>query len=1028
MRKFLLLIITFYSCLQSLNAQVNHFYYYKGQKIYLTLDKTKLSIITNSEFQKNSISNLSIKDFNLYTSENLKYSEIEFVTEPSHLEFYQKFNAIKSNPNINHVNLFFKRGDSISSIGISNIFYVKLKSSADFSLLQERGNEKGAIIEKQIPFMPHWYQLKLNPNSVENTLTITSELWETGLFEDIDPGFLFDFNNNQNTQNNTSSSSTQTSCSNDTNFSSLWGLNNSTNPNIDINACQAWNVSQGNGIKVAVVDGSGIELTHNDLASNIFPLSFNMEIGSSPSQVTPDDPHSTHIAGTIAAIKDNNLQVVGVAPQSKIMSVSHSGLLLPSMAAGQFASGINWAWQNGADVINCSWGDQNGAFYSTFHSTILENAILDAMSLGRSGKGSIVVFASGNNGGIDYPGNFHPEIITVGAINQNGQRAIFSPSQQSAYGTKLDVVAPGFQIRSTTLNNTISFLNGTSMAAPHVAGIAALILSVNPCLTQQQVATIIESTSQKVGGYTYSTNANRPNGIWNNEVGYGLVDAYASVVMAQQMNNATLDLMVKDGIDDVGDEPNNITPYMWASTDIWIRNQPDGIEEHQNPEYSSTIPNYAYVRVTNKNCVASTGNELLKLYWAKAGTSLEWPNTWDGNNYFPTPNNTKLLGAPIGTATIPVLQAGQETILQIPFPVPNPNDYSFAGSDQWHFCLLARIEAINDPLNETNNLYANVQNNNGIAWKNISIVDLVANVTNGTIAVGNPFDEPHIFFLELIKEDLETGQPIYDEAEVTIKMDDVLYNAWVRGGKLAQQVDPTLEEKSKIVKGNNVLINNIAFNPNEIGILDLNFNFLTEELTEKSKFVYHVIQKDAQTGEIIGGETFVIKKEIRPVFIADAGGDKDVDINEPITMCATEISEPAIYNWYDTEGNLIFTGKDLTIATQVATKYKLEVIATTDGFKDYSEVDVNLKPSTLNTITPNPASNNVTISYKLNEVNSAYLMILGSYGTTNSSNNYVLDLNSSETNINISNYPNGFYTVALICNGQIIDAKTLVKQ
>ena len=104
------------------------------------------------------------------------------------------------------------------------------------------------------------------------------------------------------------------------------------------------------------------------------------------------------------------------------------------------------------------------------------------------------------------------------------------------------------------------------------------------------------------------------------------------------------------------------------------------------------------------------------------------------------------------------------------------------------------------------------------------------------------------------------------------------------------------------------------------------------------------------------------------------------------------------------------------------------VIAYTDGFKDYREVEVTLKPSTLNTITPNPASNNTTISYKLNEVNSAYIMILGSYGTTNSSNNYILDLNSTQINIDLSNYPIGFYTVALICNGQIIDAKTLIKQ
>ena len=164
------------------------------------------------------------------------------------------------------------------------------------------------------------------------------------------------------------------------------------------------------------------------------------------------------------------------------------------------------------------------------------------------------------------------------------------------------------------------------------------------------------------------------------------------------------------------------------------------------------------------------------------------------------------------------------------------------------------------------------------------------------------------------------------------------------------------------------------------------------------------------------------------MFYANAGEDKNVDKNEPITISAIQISESAIYNWYDTVGNLIFTGTDLTVATQVATKYKLEVIATTDGFKDYSEVDINLKPSTLNTIAPNPASNNVAISYRLNEVNSSYLMILGSYGTTNTSNNYILDPNSSETNIDISNYPNGFYTVALICNGQILDAKTLVKQ
>jgi hypothetical protein len=727
------------------------------------------------------------------------------------------------------------------------------------------------------------------------------------------------------------------------------------------------------------------------------------------------------VSGTIGAVKDNNLQVVGVTPQSKLMSISHSMSLTPNFSA-ELASGMSWAYQNGADVINNSWGDwdPNGG---NFGSAILENAINNAILLGRNNKGTIVVFATGNeNGPLRYPASINSNILAVGAITSIGSRSSFSN-----YGSKLDIVAPGSNILSTLPNNQIGPDSGTSMASPHVAGVCALILSVNPCLTAQQVRDIIEQTSQKVGGYSYTITAGRPNGTWNNEMGYGLVDAFAAVQMAQSMGSTTLDLMVKDGTDDIGNEPNNITSYMWASTDIWIRNQADGVDSHQNPEYSPTVPNYAYVRVTNKSCVASTGNEQLKFYWAKAGTSLEWPDTWDGNHFFPAPNDSKKLGAPVGTITIPVLQAGQEIILQIPFMVPNPADYSFAGSDQWHFCLLARIEAVNDPSNETNGLYANVQNNNNIAWKNVTIVDLLANRTNGVIAVGNPFNEPRTFFLELVKEDLETGKPIY-EAEVTLKMDETLFNAWERGGKIAQQIEGTLEEEKKIVKGNNVIIDNIAFNGNEMGILNINFNFLTQELTEKTRFAYHVIQKDAITGQIIGGETYIIKKDARDIFIADAGNDKEVDKNEPITISATQISEPAIYNWYDTNGNLVFTGKDLTIATEVATKYKLEVIATADGFKDYSEVEVNLKPSVLNTIAPNPATNNVLISYKLNDVTSAYLMVIGYYGSNGTSNNYILDINSSETSINVSNYPSGFYTVALVVNGEIVDAKTLIKQ
>ncbi len=532
----------------------------------------------------------------------------------------------------------------------------------------------------------------------------------------------------------------------------------------------------------------------------------------------------------------------------------------------------------------------------------------------------------------------------------------------------------------------------------------------------------------------YSFNASVA-GVGTNTISYTFTNSSGCSITIYDSINVTTstdthaDLFIKDSQDENGSEPNTITQYMWTSDNIWVRNYNDNELTHQNPDYSANgNPNYVKVRVINKSCITSTGSEQLKLYWAKASTSLGYPNPWFGGVNHPITNAN--MGDPIGTMSIPEIPAGGEAILTFEWFVPNPANYGNDG-DQWHFCLLARIEATTDPMTfpETGDLNGNVRNNNNIAWKNVTVVDVLPNnIVNpgGLVAVGNPFNHPKTFFLELEVADLETGKPIYQEAEVGIKMDDVLFNAWERGGKEAQLLDPTVEEKRKIIKGNNVIVDNILFNANEIGTLRLDFNFLTKELTDKTNYAYHVIQKDAITGQVIGGETFIINKSPRPIFEAEAP-DKDVDLNQAITISAEDINEPAIYNWYDDEGNLIFQGKELQIANAVAEKYKLEVISTVDGFKDYAEVEVTLKPSILENIAPNPTINNVLVNYKLNSVSSAYLMVIGHYGSNGASNNYILDINSTEINLNVSNYESGFYTVALVVDGVIVDAKTLIK-
>ena len=151
----------------------------------------------------------------------------------------------------------------------------------------------------------------------------------------------------------------------------------------------------------------------------------------------------------------------------------------------------------------------------------------------------------------------------------------------------------------------------------------------------------------------------------------------------------------------------------------------------------------------------------------------------------------------------------------------------------------------------------------------------------------------------------------------------------------------------------------------------------------------------------------------------------EIDKNETITLSAAQINEAAVYNWYDPEGNLIYTGKDLTVSADVTKKYKLEIVADADGFKDYDEVDVTVNQFYLKTIVPNPAANNITINYKTIDIASAYLMVIGT--NNNTSNNYIINTNQEQTTLDISNYPIGYYTIALVCNGDIVDAKTLIK-
>lgn len=294
------------------------------------------------------------------------------------------------------------------------------------------------------------------------------------------------------------------------------------------------------------------------------------------------------------------------------------------------------------------------------------------------------------------------------------------------------------------------------------------------------------------------------------------------------------------------------------------------------------------------------------------------------------------------------------------------------------------------------------------------------------VSVGNSLNVVKKYDLEFRVSTDEGGKRLYREAEITIEMDQTLFDAWDRGGRKGTQLKATNDPKKYIVLGNSTVLEDISLAGNECGTLSLSFNFLTKELTDKVKYLYYATQKDAVTGAVIGGEEYEINKETKESFSADAGSDKEIERDESVTITAAQINNAAEYNWYDSQGNLVYTGRELTVSPEVTKTYRLEIITDDDGYKDYDEVEVKVNPYSIGNIAPNPTSNQAIINYVADQATSAYLMVVST--VTGISNNYILDTTQTSIAIDVSNYPTGTYAVVLVCDGDIEASKNLFKQ
>lgn len=300
-------------------------------------------------------------------------------------------------------------------------------------------------------------------------------------------------------------------------FPDMWGLKK-------INAEKAWDETTGSSQVIVGVIDTGIDYTHPDLVNNVWTNTdeiqnngidddsngfvddyYGWDFANNDNNPLDDHGHGTHVAGTVAAVGNNNQGLPGLSWNSKVMGIKAGG---HSLQTDHIIASMNYAADNGAKVISMSLG---GYGQSVFFR--------DAVNALHS-QGLTIVVAAGNES-IDSmlvsPASFQ-SAITVGATDNNDQRAYFSN-----FGVKLDIMAPGVDILSTrasaftncpkVVQSIYCTISGTSMATPHVSGIVALMISQNPSLNNEQIRQILRRDTIDLG------NIGR-----DNMYGYGRVD------------------------------------------------------------------------------------------------------------------------------------------------------------------------------------------------------------------------------------------------------------------------------------------------------------------------------------------------------------------------------------------------------------------------------------------------------------------------------------------------------------------------
>lgn len=405
-------------------------------------------------------------------------------------------------------------GESDEVMVLNPQFRVQFKPDVSEEEIDRLNKKYGVGIVAKDDLGPNSYLLQVTSKTKQDALDLANIYHESELTEYAEPDWIYKLKKLRPPVN-------------DPHYADQWALDK-------MNVPQAWYINRGrSSLKIAVLD-EGVQTSHPDLAAKI--VTPYDAVGNDNNQEPNSwDGHGTACAGIAASVTNNARGVAGVARECKILPVRIAYSSRPganwTTNASWIARGIRTAVDRGADVLSNSWG---GGPYST----TIRNAFRYAHTNGRGGKGCVNIAATGNSDrrSIGYPAKY-PESLACGASNEWDQRKSRTSRDGenwwgSNYGPELDFLAPGVHIYTTDIRGSGGYgsgdyyhrFNGTSSATPNAAGVAALVLSVDPNLRQWEVRDILRLTARDLGGRG-----------WDEQHGWGRLDAQKALHAAARL-------------------------------------------------------------------------------------------------------------------------------------------------------------------------------------------------------------------------------------------------------------------------------------------------------------------------------------------------------------------------------------------------------------------------------------------------------------------------------------------------------------